>query len=67
MSVYVSTDGVVYKNDVYRIAHRRNSTRFGHVLVLVATRLGLDSLNPIYHLGVQVGQNALLFTYLLFF
>ncbi|RUS19705.1 hypothetical protein BC937DRAFT_87076 [Endogone sp. FLAS-F59071] len=51
VSVYVSTDGVVYKNDVYRIAHRRNSTRFGHVLVLVATRLGLDSLNPIYHPG----------------
>jgi len=44
LSVHVVTDGVVYKNEVYKAVKNNQS-----VLILVAIRLGIDNLNPIYY------------------
>ncbi|RIA84128.1 hypothetical protein C1645_784824 [Glomus cerebriforme] len=49
LSVHVVTDGVVYKNEVYKAAQNNRSGRFQSVLILVSTRLGTDNLNPKYY------------------
>ncbi|CAB4424370.1 unnamed protein product [Rhizophagus irregularis] len=51
LSVHVVTDGVVYKNEVYKVAKNNRSGRdfFQSVLILVSTRLGTDNLNPKYY------------------
>ncbi|CAG8722937.1 13830_t:CDS:2 [Cetraspora pellucida] len=50
LSVYVATDGVVYKNEVYKAGkNNRTGKDFQSVLILVAIRLGINNLNPIYH------------------
>ncbi|CAG8664043.1 9210_t:CDS:2, partial [Paraglomus brasilianum] len=53
MSVYVATEGVVYKNEVYKEALRNSEENFRSVLILVAIRLGISSLNPVYYEGVK--------------
>ncbi|CAG8509522.1 8297_t:CDS:2 [Acaulospora morrowiae] len=45
LSVYVTTDTVVYKNDIYK----GEKGNFKSVLILVAIRLGIDNINPIYY------------------
>ena len=54
MSVYVATEGVVYKNEVYKEALRNSEEKSRSVLILVAIRLGISSLNPVYYEGVKV-------------
>ncbi|KAF0463397.1 peptidase C54 [Gigaspora margarita] len=50
LSVYVATDGVVYKNEVYKAGkNNRTGKDFQSVLILVAIRLGINNLNPIYY------------------
>ncbi|CAG8511685.1 9226_t:CDS:10 [Ambispora leptoticha] len=50
LSVHVSTDGVVYKNEVYKAArNNQNHQEFQSVLILVAIKLGPNKLNPIYY------------------
>jgi cysteine protease ATG4 len=49
LSVHVVTDGVVYKNEVYKAMQNNQS-----VLILVAIRLGIDNLNPIYYDALKV-------------
>jgi hypothetical protein len=56
LSVHVVTDGVVYKNEVYKVAKNNKSGRdlFQSVLILVSTRLGTDNLNPKYYDALKV-------------
>ncbi|CAG8533380.1 7841_t:CDS:10 [Ambispora gerdemannii] len=50
LSVHVATDGVVYKNEVYKAArNNQNHQEFQSVLILVAIRLGINKLNPLYY------------------
>ncbi|ORZ27501.1 hypothetical protein BCR41DRAFT_367824 [Lobosporangium transversale] len=48
LSVYVTTDGVIYKDQVEEIATKKKTASFGHLLILVTIRLGIDKLNAIY-------------------
>ncbi|KAG0315448.1 Cysteine protease atg4 [Dissophora globulifera] len=53
LSVYVTTDGVIYKDQVEEAATQKNSGGFGHLLILVTIRLGIDKLNPIYNDAIK--------------
>ncbi|KAF9179441.1 Cysteine protease atg4 [Haplosporangium sp. Z 767] len=53
LSVYVTTDGVVYKDQVEEVATLKNKGSFGHLLILVTIRLGIDKLNPIYNDAIK--------------
>lgn len=53
LGVYVTTDGVVYKDQVEEAATLKKSNGFGHLLILVTIRLGIDKLNPIYNDAVK--------------
>ena len=53
MSVYVTTDGVVYKDQVEEAATQKQSGGFGNLLILVTIRLGIDKLNPIYNDAIK--------------
>ncbi|KAF9924024.1 Cysteine protease atg4, partial [Modicella reniformis] len=48
LNVYVTTDGVVYKDQVEETATQKNSRGFCNLLILATIRLGIDKLNPIY-------------------
>jgi hypothetical protein len=55
MSVHVATDAVVYKKEVYKAAQNNQADKeFQSVLILVAIRLGISNLNPIYHDALKV-------------
>ncbi|CAG8716250.1 16363_t:CDS:2, partial [Racocetra fulgida] len=57
LSVYVATDGVVYKNEVYKAGkNNRAGKDFQSVLILVAIRLGINNLNPIYHNALKISE-----------
>lgn len=62
LSVHVVTDGVVYKNEVYKVAKNNRSGRdfFQSVLILVSTRLGTDNLNPKYYDALKVKNTIIL-------
>ncbi|CAG8754021.1 16637_t:CDS:2, partial [Dentiscutata erythropus] len=50
LSAYITKDGVVYKNDVYKTAKNNKQNKdFQSILILVAIRLGINNLNPIYY------------------
>ncbi|KAF9089131.1 Cysteine protease atg4 [Mortierella sp. AD031] len=53
LGVYVTTDGVIYKDQVEEAATLKKSNGFGHLLILVTIRLGIDKLNPIYHDAIK--------------
>ncbi|KAG0292910.1 Cysteine protease atg4 [Linnemannia gamsii] len=53
LGVYVTTDGVVYKDQVEEAATLKKSNGFGHLLILVTIRLGIDKLNPIYNDAIK--------------
>eukprot|EP00842_Homolaphlyctis_polyrhiza_P002743 jgi/Hompol1/346/HPOL_002885-RA len=54
LTVHVANDGVVYKNDVYKLFHTlREDGREPAVLLLIPLRLGVDSMNPIYHPAIK--------------
>ncbi|CAJ0903997.1 1247_t:CDS:10 [Entrophospora sp. SA101] len=50
LNVYIATDGVVYKNDVYKTAQNNLLNKdFQSILILISIRLGINNLNPIYN------------------
>ncbi|RHZ46205.1 hypothetical protein Glove_629g19 [Diversispora epigaea] len=50
LSAYITKDGVVYKNDVYKTAKNNKQNKdFQSILILVAIRLGINNLNPVYY------------------
>ncbi|KAF9426416.1 Cysteine protease atg4 [Podila epigama] len=53
LGVYVSTDGVIYKDQVEEAATLKKKDGFGHLLILVTVRLGIDKLNPIYNDAIK--------------
>ncbi|KAF8927870.1 hypothetical protein EDD21DRAFT_390441 [Dissophora ornata] len=53
LSVYVTTDGVVYKDQVEEAAIQKKTGLFGNLLILVTIRLGIDKLNPIYNDAIK--------------
>ncbi|KAG0275669.1 Cysteine protease atg4 [Linnemannia exigua] len=53
LGVYVTTDGVIYKDQVEEAATLKKSGGFGHLLILVTIRLGIDKLNPIYNDAIK--------------
>ncbi|KAF9156853.1 Cysteine protease atg4 [Linnemannia schmuckeri] len=53
LGVYVTTDGVVYKDHVEEAATLKKSSGFGHLLILATIRLGTDKLNPIYNDAIK--------------
>lgn len=53
LGVYVTTDGVIYKDQVEEAATLKKSNGFGHLLILVTIRLGIDKLNPIYNDAIK--------------
>ncbi|KAG0090875.1 Cysteine protease atg4 [Podila epicladia] len=53
LGVYVTTDGVVYKDQVEEAATLKKNDGFGHLLILVTIRLGIDKLNPIYNDAIK--------------
>ncbi|KAG0248909.1 Cysteine protease atg4 [Mortierella polycephala] len=53
LGVYVTTDGVVYRDQVEEAATLKNKGSFGHLLILVTIRLGIDKLNPIYNDAIK--------------
>ncbi|KAF9975306.1 Cysteine protease atg4 [Actinomortierella ambigua] len=53
LSVYVTTDGVIYKDQVEQTATMKGKSPFGHVLILATIRLGIDKVNPIYHNAIK--------------
>ncbi|KAI1303405.1 Cysteine protease atg4 [Mortierella claussenii] len=53
LSVYVTTDGVIYKDQVEEAATQKKAGGFGHLLILVTIRLGIDKLNPIYNDAIK--------------
>ncbi|KAF9920943.1 Cysteine protease atg4 [Linnemannia zychae] len=53
LGVYVTTDGVIYKDQVKEAATLKKSNGFGHLLILVTIRLGIDKLNPIYNDAIK--------------
>ncbi|KAF9902985.1 Cysteine protease atg4 [Linnemannia zychae] len=53
LGVYVTTDGVIYKDQVEEAATLKKSSGFGHLLILVTIRLGIDKLNPIYNDAIK--------------
>ncbi|KAI9241909.1 MAG: hypothetical protein BYD32DRAFT_363294 [Podila humilis] len=53
LGVYVTTDGVVYKDQVEEAATLKKKDGFGHLLILVTIRLGIDKLNPIYNDAIK--------------
>ncbi|KAF9966458.1 Cysteine protease atg4, partial [Mortierella alpina] len=53
LNVYVTTDGVVYKDEVEEAATMKNKKEFGQLLILVTIRLGIDKLNPIYNDAIK--------------
>lgn len=72
LAVAVATDGTVYRNEVYEAAtaavqgsgsdaeaealkHKEGEWR--PVLILVAIRLGIDQLNPIYYPALKVSES----------
>ncbi|KAG0246441.1 hypothetical protein B0O80DRAFT_493178 [Mortierella sp. GBAus27b] len=52
LNVYVTTDGVIYKNQVEETM-ARNKSGFSNLLILVTIRLGIDKLNPIYNNAIK--------------
>ncbi|KAF9436008.1 Cysteine protease atg4 [Entomortierella beljakovae] len=52
LSVYVTTDGVIYKDQVEE-AMAKKPGGFGSLLILVTIRLGIDKLNPIYNDAIK--------------
>ncbi|KAG0359609.1 hypothetical protein BC939DRAFT_501354 [Gamsiella multidivaricata] len=53
LNVYVTTDGVVYKDQVNEAAKDKKTGMFGSLLILVTIRLGIDKLNPIYNDAIK--------------
>ena len=53
LGVYVTTDGVIYKDQVEEAATLKKSVGFGNLLILVTIRLGIDKLNPIYNDAIK--------------
>ncbi|KAG0265737.1 Cysteine protease atg4 [Actinomortierella ambigua] len=53
LSVYVTTDGVIYKDQVEQTATMKGRSPFGNVLILATIRLGIDKVNPVYHNAVK--------------
>ncbi|CAO3564825.1 unnamed protein product [Mortierella alpina] len=53
LNVYVTTDGVIYKDEVEEAATMKNKKEFGQLLILVTIRLGIDKLNPIYNDAIK--------------
>ncbi|KAG0361755.1 Cysteine protease atg4 [Mortierella sp. AD032] len=53
LGVYVTTDGVIYKDQVEEAATLKKSSGFSHLLILVTIRLGIDKLNPIYNDAIK--------------
>ncbi|KAI8924968.1 hypothetical protein BC831DRAFT_463067 [Entophlyctis helioformis] len=54
LRVVVANDGVVYKNEVRQVmSTTREDGRPTSLLLLVPLRLGVDSMNPIYHPGLK--------------
>ncbi|KAF9580761.1 Cysteine protease atg4 [Lunasporangiospora selenospora] len=53
LGVYVTTDGVIYKDQVEEAAKTKQTGEFGHLLILVTIRLGIDKLNPIYNEAIK--------------
>ncbi|KAF9998221.1 Cysteine protease atg4 [Entomortierella chlamydospora] len=51
LSVYVTTDGVIYKDQVEEVMKKPGG--FGQLLILVTIRLGIDKLNPIYNEAIK--------------
>ncbi|KAF9111329.1 Cysteine protease atg4 [Mortierella sp. AM989] len=52
LSVYVTTDGVIYKDEVEEVMKKKQGG-FGQLLILVTIRLGIDKLNPIYNDAIK--------------
>ncbi|KAF9357869.1 Cysteine protease atg4 [Mortierella sp. AD094] len=52
LSVYVTTDGVIYKDQVEEVMKKKPGG-FGQLLILVTIRLGIDKLNPIYNEAIK--------------
>ncbi|KAG0200507.1 Cysteine protease atg4 [Mortierella sp. GBA30] len=52
LNVYVTTDGVVYKDEVEEAATMKKK-EFSNLLILVTIRLGIDKLNPIYNDAIK--------------
>ncbi|GJJ78600.1 cysteine protease ATG4 [Entomortierella parvispora] len=53
LGVYVTTDGVIYKDQVEEAATLKKAGGFGNLLILVTIRLGIDKLNPIYNDAIK--------------
>ncbi|KAF9360468.1 Cysteine protease atg4 [Mortierella sp. NVP85] len=53
LNVYVTTDGVIYKNQVEEAVAHSQSGGFSNLLILVTIRLGIDKLNPIYNDAIK--------------
>ncbi|KAF9165745.1 Cysteine protease atg4 [Actinomortierella ambigua] len=53
LSVYVTTDGVIYKDQVEQTATMKGRSPFGNVLILATIRLGIDKVNPVYHNAIK--------------
>ncbi|KAG0233331.1 Cysteine protease atg4 [Actinomortierella wolfii] len=53
LSVYVTTDGVIYKDQVEETATMKGKSSFGHLLILATIRLGIDKVNPVYHNAIK--------------
>ncbi|CAJ0913613.1 19016_t:CDS:2 [Entrophospora sp. SA101] len=57
LNVYIATDGVVYKNDVYKTAQNNLLNKdFQSILILISIRLGINNLNPIYNEALKEGH-----------
>lgn len=50
--MYVTTDGVIYKDQVEE-AMSKKPEGFNSLLILVTIRLGIDKLNPIYNDAIK--------------
>ena len=62
LNVYIATDGVVYKNDVYKSAKNNHSNKdFQSILILVSIRLGVSNLNPVYNEALKVEKIKIFF------
>jgi len=63
IGVSVATDGTLFRSDVFSASHgglrypQSLKETWGHqpVLLLIALRLGLDGVNPVYYETVKVG------------
>ena len=53
LNVYVTTDGVIYKNQVEEAVAHSQYGGFSNLLILVTIRLGIDKLNPIYNDAIK--------------